>query len=62
MAMVYGPPLLYSDEGAFYPMHYVLADMSKPALLVITGVGMMLGGIAVAITGRKDAAGGGARL
>ncbi|MGW5483739.1 hypothetical protein ACWEU6_33210 [Streptosporangium sandarakinum] len=62
IAMVYDPPLLYSDQGAFYPMHYALADMSKPALLVVSGVGMMLGGIAIAITSRENASGGGTRL
>ncbi len=57
MAMVYRPPVWYSDEGAFYPMHYALADMSKPALLVISGIGMMLGGIAIAITNRSGTPG-----
>ncbi|MEU8268655.1 hypothetical protein AB0B89_15975 [Sphaerisporangium sp. NPDC049002] len=57
MAMVYEPPVWYSDEGAFYPMHYALADMSRPALLVISGIGMMLGGIAIAITNQSGASG-----
>ncbi|GAA2875955.1 hypothetical protein GCM10010517_37000 [Streptosporangium fragile] len=58
MAMVYRPPVRYSDTGAFYPMRYALADMSKPVLLAISGVGMMLGGIAIAITSQKSASGG----
>lgn len=42
------------------PTSLTLVELIKPALLVLAGVGMMVGGLAAATTDRrKDASGGG---
>ncbi|MDP9840960.1 hypothetical protein [Streptosporangium lutulentum] len=63
--MVFFDPLVinWSASGTAViaaPTSVTLVELIKPALLVLAGVGMMVGGLAAATTDRgKDASGGG---
>ncbi|MEV4186136.1 hypothetical protein AB0J28_32390 [Streptosporangium canum] len=65
LGMVFFDPLKisWSASGAGViaaPVAVTLVALIKPALLVLAGVGMMVGGLAAATTDRgKDASGGG---